>query len=235
MEFLYESGGRLRTLSVDATIREKHSAAAEVTEHAVESGVSLADHVRQVRDRLSLEIHVSNTPLRSFDDAKGAIGPIDLSVTTRPLGAGLTKGATPKAGAEWSPAKIGGKANLLQFTSEFDRVRAVWEVLTALKEFALPVQIVTSIRQYDEAVIVGLEIERTAGTANASTISVELVTILTADSETVDEPLPLETLAERRGSAGPQPPVQQTETETETQDESFAHAGLDRLYRFLGD
>jgi hypothetical protein len=47
----------------DQTVSEGHEATAEVTEHPVEKGSNVADHVRQNPQNLTLEMFVTNTPI----------------------------------------------------------------------------------------------------------------------------------------------------------------------------
>ena len=62
-------------VTVDATITEQHSSTSLITDHVVESGVNIVDHVRPEADRLSVEVFVTNTPVTSpgVDDANGAV------------------------------------------------------------------------------------------------------------------------------------------------------------------
>jgi hypothetical protein len=50
-------------LEVDATIKQDHTAEAEVTEHPVEQGADPSDHIRRRADTLSLDCVISSTPL----------------------------------------------------------------------------------------------------------------------------------------------------------------------------
>lgn len=52
-------------ISFDATLNENHEGTAEVTEHNVERGADLADHIRPNRPDLSLTVMITNTPIES--------------------------------------------------------------------------------------------------------------------------------------------------------------------------
>lgn len=61
-------------LMVDAFISESHSFSAEISEHPVESGQSIVDHVRNLPITLTIDGIISNTPmsmigLTAFDSA----------------------------------------------------------------------------------------------------------------------------------------------------------------------
>jgi hypothetical protein len=51
------------TIWVDASLRETYSYGAEVTEHPVEQGADVADHIRPRSRVLSIEAVVTNTPI----------------------------------------------------------------------------------------------------------------------------------------------------------------------------
>lgn len=61
----YETNGVTSVIFFDATMSENHEGTAEVTEHEVERGADLADHVRPQRAQLSLEVMITNTPIAS--------------------------------------------------------------------------------------------------------------------------------------------------------------------------
>jgi hypothetical protein len=58
-----EGGINLIPLVIDAAPSEIHRASAAATEHEVERGVSLTDHVRPERRNLTLDVILSDTPL----------------------------------------------------------------------------------------------------------------------------------------------------------------------------
>lgn len=65
MEIVFEDKGVLRTLRFDATIKEEHTQAAVVTQHPVERGIAVTDHIRPERLTLRAEVHISNTPVKA--------------------------------------------------------------------------------------------------------------------------------------------------------------------------
>jgi hypothetical protein len=63
-------------LEFDAVISEEHASSAEATEHPVEEGIAITDHVKPNPARLSLQAVVTNTPLNqvltTIKDPNGA-------------------------------------------------------------------------------------------------------------------------------------------------------------------
>lgn len=86
MEISYSAGGSLVTIEFDATPREQHTASAVPTEHPVEKGPNISDHVRPELDKLTVDVHVTNTPTRvpgsNLDGASGSVSPVTLNVDT---------------------------------------------------------------------------------------------------------------------------------------------------------
>ncbi len=63
VEIVFADGDRLVALVLDATLEERHRASAQATEHEVERGVAVTDHVRPERRVLTLDVVISDAPL----------------------------------------------------------------------------------------------------------------------------------------------------------------------------
>lgn len=66
--FFLRTRAVIDTLTVDASLSEQHTSEVEVTEHPVEVGASITDHLRPKPDMLVLEGVVSNDPMPSSAD-----------------------------------------------------------------------------------------------------------------------------------------------------------------------
>jgi hypothetical protein len=214
VEIFYIRGSVPDFITVDATLRENHAGSASATEHPVERGVDLTDHVHNDRDRLSAEVHISNTPIVSPEDdgAFGAVSPVSVETQRRRL----VRGAKSDEDAEYELETGTINANVLQFPTDFDRVRSVYEKFLRVKKEALTLTITTPLRVYENMLLIDVSAPRDATTGDAITLTLEFVQISFADSETVDEPVPLETRAEREARRGPQG------TEEEDEDSEIA-------------
>src|SRR5690554_695200 len=65
MAYLYytrDEGGQDVLVTFDATERDDHVSSAIVSEHPVEVGGNVTDHVRSENDTVSLDVVISNTP-----------------------------------------------------------------------------------------------------------------------------------------------------------------------------
>lgn len=56
-------GGTTKVLTFDATLSEDHKWSSTITDHPVELGADIADHVRKDLDELTLEVFISNSPV----------------------------------------------------------------------------------------------------------------------------------------------------------------------------
>ena len=61
---IYSQDSDVAWIELDACISQNHSYKNQVTKYPVESGVDITDHVRQEPDRLKIEGHITNTPVR---------------------------------------------------------------------------------------------------------------------------------------------------------------------------
>jgi hypothetical protein len=145
-------------LRFDATLSEVVSLASSVTEHPMESGAPLSDHVRHANITVSLEVMVSNTPLDniSLTSSRLLAAQLPLSIATtrkklvtyaqvtggfvQPFNVnGFPRRIAPIStrAAVWAevPEFVGGRS--LQFGSYVDRVGEVYSALVAIKQKAM--------------------------------------------------------------------------------------------------
>jgi hypothetical protein len=128
-----ERDGSLRSLDVDAVLREGNTRTAEVTENPVERGADVADHIRPKTDTLTLEFIISNTPVRAPQtNADGVSG------TTQKTNAGT----------------------VLVFSGEFDRVESVFQTLKRVEDAGLKWQIFSGLTVYTDFVLEQVQAER---------------------------------------------------------------------------
>ena len=153
--FFEETGGELTLipLVIDAAPREEHRANAQATEHEVERGVAVADHVRPERRLLQLEAIITDTPLRATDALGGEVRAL-----------GLPDGRT---------------ADVFQPDTTPTRVADSWRTLLDARDRSLLAIVETSLETYEDMVKAGVltptKVERTA-LANASEVAILLLT-----------------------------------------------------------
>lgn len=210
MQLVWEDeSGAERAVAFDATVREVHQGGATVTEHPVERGVDVADHVRPAVDRLSVEAMVTNAPLETpgsqTDGATGAVEGVELDLPGRAgFGAQLAKGGASAQAAERIEEAQGQGVNVLRFSQPFDRPRAVYDELRRLKDAGQLLSVVTGLREYDSMVIVAMSAPREEA-REAISFTLDLVQVRLAESQIVDAPLPRELRGQPESNRGSQP------------------------------
>jgi hypothetical protein len=199
---IYEAAGELETVFFDAVPSEKHGASSTPTDHPVEVGAPLTDHVRQNRDSLSLEAMVTNAPIMSpnVDGANGSPRPLTLSVGD----SRLVRPALFPIGAEFLAETKQFTPQTLQFDQAFDRVAAVWAKLRKIKEEALEVTVVTGLQTYDSMLLSSISAPR-QGPAGSINFGLEFVAFRYATTQTVGAPDPVQPRGRPRVAQGAQP------------------------------
>lgn len=185
-------GGQTQTIDFDASVEEVYEGAAEVTEHAVESGANISDHVRPENETLSIEAMVTNTP-----------------VIPRTFG---MDGAT----GETQSASLGGSAggvSVLQFSQTFDRVRAVDDALRQLKDDGQVLTVRTTFREITDVVLTRYKVTRNVDFSHALNLNLDLkrVRIATTERVAVRPPRPHTHNHARQANRGSQPGTQETD------------------------
>jgi effector-binding domain-containing protein len=130
---------------LDASLNENHVASAEVTQHQVETGPNIVDYIRPIPRKLTISGIATNTPIgtsvaASVVSARQAAGISTVSETDQQAGQ-LQK----------NQITIGGQPvsySALTFSTEFDRVRAVYGSLVKAALAGALFRVVTALTVY---------------------------------------------------------------------------------------
>lgn len=86
MQVTYLAGGALVAIDFDGAIRENHVATSTITEHAVEKGANVSDHVRPDLKKFTVDAIVTNTPISApTSNASGVKGDVRGKALTIPI------------------------------------------------------------------------------------------------------------------------------------------------------
>jgi hypothetical protein len=172
-------------VQVDASVSEQHTITAQVTEHPVENGPDVADHIRPLPRRVVLSGIVTNTPIYTP--------------------ATQVRGATGSFAGQFS-VQVGNKSikyTALQFSDEFDRVRDVYgELVTAALGGAL-FEVTTTLAQYENMAITNFDVPRGAGTGNALQFQIQFQEVRLVDTQQVTALPPSKKIAPKHVGAKP--------------------------------
>jgi hypothetical protein len=154
---------------IDVSVREGHELQAEVTEHPVESGANVADHIRPLPAAISIEGIVTNHPIELPRSHAGTARASSASIEVEgepSMGAlsmvpGVDQGVALLGALKLDVrSKVAFAAMALHFTEPFDRVSAVHAALVSIVERRQLVTIVTGLMTYDNVALTSLSIER---------------------------------------------------------------------------
>ena len=146
--------GQVGFVQFDCTLSERHSDEAEITEHPVELGANVSDHIRKLPASIELNGMVTNTPI-VFLASLFAESPV-----------------------------------ITDFLSKSDRVEAAYAELQRIMDDGELVDVVTSLRTYDNMAITGLIVDRDKETGNVLNCVVSLKELIIATTLAVDLPTP---------------------------------------------
>jgi hypothetical protein len=198
MVILFEESGELKAVVFDATLRFVPQSSALVSEHPVESGAAVTDHIRPEADRLSAECFVSTKPVYSpnFDGANGSFQSLPLQGASRDQ----TRGAQAENGsvknAEYQSKSQQAQARTLQFSEPFDRLADIHGTLRRILANGIECTIDTgTLGVWDRMALTSISAPKEA--QGSITFSLEARQMRFVESETV-EVEPLETRAERK-------------------------------------
>lgn len=143
---------------VDVAVSEDHSFDSEVTEHPVELGADVADHVRARPIQVTLEGIVSDTPIGTLAERRGDRLP-DVTVSTR-VATASSRGA-------------------LLFKPSEDMF--AW--FQAIRDRREPVEIRTSLQTYDNMMLQSLQIPRSADTGEALRFTATFIQVIIVENQ----------------------------------------------------
>lgn len=182
----------------DVITSESHSKSATITEHPVESGADVADHVRIALDEVTLEGFISNNPIANGSTKPNNLGTLTSSSATLgyeedalaqlpiPAVAGLVSsafGPLTKVKREFSVVVL-SPANPQDFVSN------TMEILDGLRTNAVIVSVYCPNVTYESMLIQSIHMTRDSSTGNGANFSVSLKQIRIVESSSTSAPVP---------------------------------------------
>jgi hypothetical protein len=172
---------------IDCTVRERHGMSAEVSEHPVEDGADIADHIRRRPNALTLECVISNTPVIAPESHADGAAEITVKVPVPPAPVKLPFGlgdAAVRVGPFGELAiKEGRDATVKSFDPAFDRVQTVWAELDAMMTEGRVVTVHTSLTDYVDMAIEDVDAPRSVETFKSLRFTISFKQIRTVKSE----------------------------------------------------
>lgn len=182
------------------------------TEHPVEDGVNVSDHVKKELDKVNLEVFVSNAPIEDINDRGGRVStiPIKLQHYKAPLAPtpGAVFNAIGGALKDAVGSLLGKKeeygVQVLQWDDSFDAVADTLTILENLKNTAQLVDIFMSARDFSNMFLEKIDLQKNAGTGTGATFHLSFKEIRKVKVRLVNAPVPTETRAQLQKPKGAQ-------------------------------
>jgi Dit-like tail protein len=193
-----DANGNKSQLVIDATVSDTHTTTATPTEHPVEKGVAITDHVRPGPLKLSLECVITNTPLDIAPSNKDSFTDgVTRSQGSQALQVGSALLMQVPAMGPIMPALFlpqappNSTAQTWQFSAAFDRVKKVYEALVAAQQGAYQIEVDTTLANYTSMIITNISAPRTNEMGSkAIKFTMDFQQIRTVESQTVALPAP---------------------------------------------
>lgn len=186
---LWDNGAS--SLFFDVVTTETQSKSSTITEHPVETGADVTDHVRINLDRVTIEGFVSNTPV--FAEA-GVMTQIVLDPPQPPIPFtinGAINLLTSAIGNLFNPKQL--VANVMTFgngNSAPNFVRQTIAQLDQLRAQSTLLTVVCPHHIYNHMLIESYEVQRDAGAGTGASFTLELREIRTVQSSITQAPEP---------------------------------------------
>lgn len=189
------------SVMLDASIGEQHIGASQVTEHQVENGPDVADHIRPMPNKVSIDGIITNTPINT--------------PTTQMFG---VTGRQEKIDAGSTSYRA------LKFSDTFDRVKDAHNTITEALEGSALWTVTTTLARYENMVVVNYSVTRNAENGNSLRFVADFQQIRIVESQEVAA-LP----SQKKGTKhnGHQSPSESSDTEKQGQTTAFSliHGG----------
>lgn len=202
-----DDAGAIVSCIFDADLQETHEGTNLITEHPVEEGADISDHVRPQLKRFTVEGVVSDTPLLSNPDVvnQTSFTGIELQIPEQPFKFGVSNlvnagiGALSDAVFPPKPPRV----NMLTFDDFKSRKRAAFDLLEDARLNARELRVITSMTEYDRMVIEQVLVTRTpdSGTGANFMVTVKEIEKVSSDIAVAPEPAELSGAQKKAGGS----------------------------------
>lgn len=193
----------------DLLASETHTDTCKATEHNVEDGSPVTDHVVIESSALSLSLGVTQTPTGTDpDQGRGRVATLELFTPTYSPPFDGTPGSLFRAaagGGAGGAQSASTFVDVLQFAPGFDRIAETEQKLLDIKNSAKLCTIITATRTYDDVVLESVVLTREKPGIGMFAIDAKQIRFVKTAS--VQAPKPLEPRGKPMVKAGQQAPA----------------------------
>lgn len=202
-------------LYFECVTTEQSEETSTATEHNVEKGANVSDHVREEADRVTLECFVSNHPLFEYGSkyfgAKSESKELDVPKKDKPIP--MTPGAAINALTSAVSGLIGDllfgkksyKAQIIKYPARLTVVKDIVGQLNDWRKAGQVGKVYTPWKVYDSMIITHVAVKRDPSMGDAATISIDFQKIRLVETKLVTVPKTSEKRAMNMNNKGAQP------------------------------
>jgi hypothetical protein len=182
-------------MTLDAVTAQQHTLQSEATDHPVEFGINLTDHIRPLGDQVSLRGIITDTPMLLPPDFVEGAKQVEVKIKApvRTVGstivgrlAGPVTAATSRIPLPQAFQRKDGTA--LGFDPVFNRTLACWNALRKIRDDALLVQLVTRLHTYPSMALVSCQVSQEPRSGTSLLLALEFKQIRVARTDFVAIP-----------------------------------------------
>jgi hypothetical protein len=203
--------GQPKELHFDVVTSETQEQNVTATEHPVEDGANVADHIRRELDRVSLEVFVSNTPIADVNNRGGKVATVPITIEKYKAPLAPTPGAVFNAVGSAISGLFAGKeeynAQVFRFPDDFDAVAETLATLEQIRDDASLVTVTTSARDYENMLLESVSLNKTARTGTGATFTLMFREMRKVQVSIVNAPIPTEIRGNIKKPKGIKAPV----------------------------
>lgn len=199
------SQGASQFLNFDLVTSEDTERTVTITTSPVEKGPNVADNARAELPSISLEVVVSNAPIRDANYRGSSNQLVELPTPTYPGKVGIFAVVNTFIAGYDQP--IPTSVSALKFNQLFDAVKETENVLNRLEETAQLIDVYTTTSAWRGCVLESYHLHKDAATGTSGTFTLAFKQIRIVELKIVTAPVPTEVRAKTAVKKGPQGPV----------------------------
>lgn len=202
-----DDAGAVVSMVFDVDNQETHEFSTQITEHPVEQGADVADHVRDELESFRLEGYVSDSPTVSNGDISqsAALKTIELQIPEMPtlisLSGAISAGVSAVGSAIFGAPKP-PKAQIVTFDNTRSRKKQTLELLNKTRTQHKLIRILTKMKDYENMLIQQITATRAPQDGTGANFVVAFREVEFVSSEIVAAPKPSEPIGSTRKTAG---------------------------------
>jgi hypothetical protein len=205
------AAGQPKELHFDVVTDETQEMSVTATEHPVEDGANISDHIRRELNRVALEVFVSNTPILDVNGRGARVQSVPITIEKYKAPLAPTPGAVFNAVGSAISSLFAGKeeyaASVLRFRDDFDAVAETLATLEQIRDDGSLVTVTMPSRDYENMLLETVAVNRNARTGTGATFTLAFRELKKVEVSIVNAPVPTEIRGQIKKPKGVKAPL----------------------------